>query len=713
MALDLTQLKRDYQAPKTEIDSEMRRQFGKMKNQIGNVFANLGIYTDEKGFEKTKTGKPRFFEIGPDGTIKNALEGITDVKSDAFLEKIAKGNVFTFPAGQEKPVQITANSYGYIEFSKPLDRVVIAEEPKVPIAPKAPVAPTVPVEPTVPHKPKALSGWKRFINAITFGAGYKKDVTEYNAKTEQYEQELKQYDKKSKQYKQELEQYDKKSKQYEQEMKQYDKKSKQYEQDQKEYPKKWAEYERQASTQAFTQLGLDRIKNGREPDDMKAELADEGRKEQALFDAAMDKNYVSELDAKLESMSNFYRPHPVQNKELTGLESGQCYTQEQFDKLRPINISGIKIGGKQLTDDQFAALAMCAAMMPDIGGKENAKDYAGDNPFTYEEQSIINNTFYTCDLGKDRLGDPKDKQFRPREKAGTYFGPIIHMGRKYAELALREYTEKGTPLLLSKLIAYGAKFQMLNQVHKPLDRTDQLMNEVMIGRIADVAMADRKLTAAVEKEGVTSQMLWGLKGTQKLADVYRENERAETLLRLDSNKKFTTGLSKEEREECVKSRLQFVAVNESIRQHAESREKTAEYQEALGKAMAEMPALVAPATPKEGETPEEFAKRNARKKQIGPLIAQNKIDLAITRNFGMPKVFMAAAATNGLEHLTNSLIPNQDKLMNLKGQELEDALKDPALVTKSLADAQKEKHQNTPTVQKQVQKTMDMGLQAG
>ena len=49
MALDLTQLKRDYQAPKTEIDSEMRRQFGKMKNQIGNVFANLGIYTDEKG----------------------------------------------------------------------------------------------------------------------------------------------------------------------------------------------------------------------------------------------------------------------------------------------------------------------------------------------------------------------------------------------------------------------------------------------------------------------------------------------------------------------------------------------------------------------------------------------------------------------------------------------------------------------------------------
>ena len=573
------------------------------------------------------------------------------MKSDAFLEKIAKGNVFTFPAGQEKPVQITANSYGYIEFSKPLDKVVKVVDAK---------------KPTEPHEPKPLSGWKRFINAITFGAGYKKDVAEYKAKTEQYER------------------------------------------DKKEYPDKWAEYERQVSAQTFTQLGLGRIKNEREPDDMKAELADEGRKEQALFDAAMDKNYVSKLDAQIATMTNFYKPSPVQDSEITGNTSGKAYTQEQFDKLKPIDISRIKIGGKQLTDDQFASLAMCAALLPDISGPVRAPEYGEGHPFTNEELVMVNNTFFTCDLGME-VKENESVKYRPRENAGAYFGPVIQQGRSYAKMALDEFMD-GKPERLAKLIAYGAKFQMENTVHPTFDMTANLMNDVVIGRLGDLATKDTNLFLALQKEGVSSKMLLGMQGTKDIAKIYRENERAKTLLQLDSNKKFVEGLSNQERTDCIKARLDYEAANESIRQHRENREKDPKYEKAYKQAEeAFYAAQVKPAI-KEGETEQQYAEQIA---YLGrqALIARGKMDLVMNKGFGMPDVYMAAGSLNGVRKLSQALAPDQDKLMNLKGQELEDALNSPTLM--SATKSNKEPVKTTPTVQKEVQKTADMGLQAG
>jgi len=669
MALDLTQLKEDFHTPKTEVTEQTKMRYGKVRKKMEGVFSQIGVYINEEGFEKTKSGAFRFFEFGENGSIINALEKGEDVKSEAFLDKLAKGSVFAFPAGQEKPVQISLDDYGEIRFSKPLDNIVVAKQP------------TAPVKPQEPVKPK-LTGWARFANAITFGRAYKKEVQAYNeypGKLEQYNQDLKQYQR-----------------------------------DEQQYQQDYTQFEKDMAKQAIMQIGLKKSQLERSKDDISAEIAVERRKEEALFDAVKNKNYVSKLDAKLESMSNYYRPKPVQNMEITGSKNGQAYTQEQFDQLKPIDISGIKIGGKQLTDDQFAALAMCAALMPIIAGEEKANEYGKIRPLTSEDQVIVSNTFFTCDLGKDNIGDPKNNQFRPREKAGAFFGPIINTGREYALHALQEY-QKGRPVLLGKLIAYGAKFEMQNQKHQTLDQTAQLMNDVMIGRVADVAFADRELTAAAEKGGMTPQMLWGLKGTQKLVDVYRENERAETLLQLDSNKQFAKGLSDEERAECIKSRLHYETVNESIRQHKEKIEKSEEYKKAHDAAIKNVEEKTK-AQPilnqEEGETVEEFVRRSQERSEKlarEALIAQNRLDLVETKNFGMPDIFMYASAKDGIEQLTNALIPNQDKLMKLEGKELENALKDPMLASKSLADAKKETQKAEPVVQKQVVKAKDTG----
>lgn len=139
-------------------------------------FADIGVYINEPGFEKTKSGKPRFFEMAEDGTFKNALENGADVKSDAFLDKLSQGRNFTFAAGQGFPTQITT-AEGKLRFSRAVG--------KVPAAP----------EPVAPQEPKPMGRWARFANWITGGRAYKQERADYNASVEKFQKDTEQYQK--------------------------------------------------------------------------------------------------------------------------------------------------------------------------------------------------------------------------------------------------------------------------------------------------------------------------------------------------------------------------------------------------------------------------------------------------------------------------------------------------------------------------------------
>ena len=210
MSLDKSKLKENYKEPKYQRKGS-NEEYAKLKNGMGKSFADIGIYIKEEGFGKTKSGAPRFYEMTPDGKFKDALENGADMKSEAFLDKLIKGSVFTFPAGEKKPVQITCVS-GTLNFSKPLDRII-------PDPPKEPVKPQRPVEPV---EPKPLSGRKRFLNTITFGGAYKKDVAEFKEKTEQYTKDKEQYDKDLEQYEGDVEKYDNDLEKYNEEKAKYE-----------------------------------------------------------------------------------------------------------------------------------------------------------------------------------------------------------------------------------------------------------------------------------------------------------------------------------------------------------------------------------------------------------------------------------------------------------------------------------------------------------
>lgn len=651
MALDLTQLKKNYQEPTDEVSQRDRRGFSKMEKQIAALFAQLGINTGEKGFEKTASGAPRFFEIGEDGTIKNALGQDNDVKSEAFLEKIAKGNVFTFPVGQKKPVQISTDGQANIGFSKPLDNVMTVKEPEKPTEPKKPT----------------LSGWKSFLNKITFGSAYKKDVAAYKANMGQYSKDMTRY-----------------------------------EQDMEQYREDKAVYDKQA---AF-QKGVDNIQNSRSEADISAEVEHERKWEEKQFAIARDKeHYVSKLDAQINSMSNYYKPKPDQNKEITGTVNGKSYTQEQFDKLKTISIEGIKIGGKQLTDDQFASLAMCAALMPQHGGRVRLDDYS-EGAVTLEESAIVHATFFTSDLGMKG----ENGVYRPRENAGTYFETAVEPGREYAVEALAAY-QAGHPEKLGQLIAYGIKFEANNVARTAMNETASLMTDVMIGRSAELLTNDMNLLMEAKKAGLTSKEINGMKGAQVLADVYRENERAQKLMDLENSTHYTKGLSDQERADCVKSRLRYEAANESLKQHIEQKDKDPEFLKRQKKLHEEMSKMDLPnaSAKNPGETDEAFYKRVAEAQEKASKMIQDataKESVMMQQRHGVPDVFIAAGSggVGIIDKLSEKLLPGQDKLMNLKGKELDNALKDPALFSGKSPYAQKETQKTEPTVQKEVTK---------
>ena len=642
MSLDKSKLTENYKNPNYKRKGD-KEAYAKLLKSMEKSFADIGVYIKEEGVRKTKSGAPRFYEMTPSGKFKDALENGLDIKSEAFLDKLLKGNVFTFPAGEKKPVQITCVS-NTLYFSKPLDRII-------PDPPKEPVKPQMPEKPV---KPAPLSGWKRFLNTITFGGAYKKDVADFKEKTEQYTKDEEQWEKDFKKYDADLDQYD---------------------EDLEKYNKEKEKYEGLESTQKdFEALG-----KARTDEDITAETDRERVEEQKQYRALSNKkNYVSSLDARLDSISNFYRPKPIQDLEHTAAPgtknmSGKTYSQEQFNKLTEINIKGFQIGGKQITDDQFASLAMCAAMLPEYGGRIGQDGYS-EGKVTPEQMTILRNTHYTCDLAGF---DNPDGTYRPRDNSGRYFETAIQPGREYAVQALVEH-KMGRPEKLGQLIAYGAKLQLTKSEHRTIRKHETLLNDVMVSRTLDLLMSDADLLSAAKNAGLTGEEINAMKGAQVLGDIWRENERAQKLLDLDNKVNQVQGLSEEERTDCIKSRLAFESVEKNLQDKTRELEKSDGFKKSE-KAFEDNLAkeIKKPNPPQEkNESEAAYIKRMQDLSNIRINDASLEHDVYRNTAMGLPEIYEMAGkyGEKTIQMLSEKYLPGQDKIMKLKGKELQETL---------------------------------------
>ncbi len=133
-----------------------------LRNMDKTLFDDLGIDTSEHHAEKDSKGNLRLYQMDADGRISDPFAGGDQPNSNSFLEKITRGNIFAYPAGQKEPVQLQ------IDYDK-----------------KPPVLTySKPMTENLFPKPRPLSFWTR---VRAFFGGAKEEVREYNESMKRYE----------------------------------------------------------------------------------------------------------------------------------------------------------------------------------------------------------------------------------------------------------------------------------------------------------------------------------------------------------------------------------------------------------------------------------------------------------------------------------------------------------------------------------------------
>lgn len=361
-------------------------------------FKNTGLNMNKEGDKVPQSnGVPRIFII-KDGKIRTFEEENISFGSREFWQTAAKGEIFVYPTGEKYPVQMQLKDpTGYasvnVKFSKPLDPNNIPE---------------VEMPGPVPRKPQWYHRW------FSFGSNKRlcQDYDNYMAKQKQLSDKVK----------------------------------------------------------AITGT-IDQAFGGKRTEEtFKTEKAETSaaaaviEEKKALKEAKQSlvntEKSVNEIKNGIDTAVRIYGPTPKMMPALVKKDrdnrKGLLYTKEEFAKLKTIDITGLKVGGTQIEDHEFAALALCAGSDPKIGlaAQEVAKDPSAaietikNDGFTQDEAEEMVTESIREMYGRSLIGHRAD--------TGTFFEPAVEPARQKAKNALIAY-QNGDKGPLAEIMARTAR----------------------------------------------------------------------------------------------------------------------------------------------------------------------------------------------------------------------------------------------------------------
>ncbi len=115
------------------------------------------------------------------------------------------------------------------------------------------------------------------------------------------------------------------------------------------------------------------------------------------------------------------------------------YSREQFDLLKPVDLAGAQVGGKPVTEREFAALALFAGSDPEIGVE--ALKVAGDpepviDAFMADGYSLEESREIITESGREMYGRSLMDR---RQDTGNYFAGAVQPAREKAKQVLEAY----------------------------------------------------------------------------------------------------------------------------------------------------------------------------------------------------------------------------------------------------------------------------------
>ena len=176
---------------------------------------------------------------------------------------------------------------------------------------------------------------------------------------------------------------------------------------------------------------------------------------------------AGEVEYGVSIVDNVYAAKPQIKEEWVSAterisDSGKLYSRKQFATLSRADIdpASVKIGGKSLTEHEFAAIAMFGALDPKLGVQAQKKSVGDptamlqglqkDGYTQAEAEQIVSNSIrnsYTVDI------------LHVEDRMNMYFETAVNGGRAKAEEALKAYPQDKTKLagIIADGVGYAAE----------------------------------------------------------------------------------------------------------------------------------------------------------------------------------------------------------------------------------------------------------------
>ena len=272
------------------------------------------------------------------------------------------------------------------------------------------------------------------------------------------------------------------------------------------------------------------------------------------------------LQTRLNNVLGIYSGEPRSDKNSIG----KGYTQEQFDQLKKISIEGMNIGGKPISQDEFAAISIITALDPDIGGKYTER-HGHELELEKEERSyrssVSNHTHYTMDI---------DIGGGARKNTGPWILRVVPDARSKAEKAIRAYCASPPQKeMLASLIGQGVQAVASNLTFGG-DNNIRNLSKEMLG---DAMLTAKRLPVldrdpdlmrlAMDNYGLKEEQIKNLRGCVEAFSVQRTAELAQKKLKEASES--GKALSRSEKELYVEAILRNRLMAMECREYARAK----------------------------------------------------------------------------------------------------------------------------------------------
>ena len=310
------------------------------------------------------------------------------------------------------------------------------------------------------------------------------------------------------------------------------------------------------------------LATGKVPRVMNQEQAEREQRLEALAKTPVR----GDLTWRINRVLDYYSPRPKGNEEE---KKRGVYTDEQLASLAPVDIQGIRIGEKPLTDEQFAALSFAATQDVNIAGAYEIMKDAQKLPEDQRSRQrfLCDRVHYSMDFCQTEGG---------RKNAGLTLPTIVKDAREKTKAALTQY-QSGNKAPLAKLIADGMH-SVLNTtiLHNGTVAETEISGEnlgeaVMVSKLLPILSQDAELKRAALDAGLTEQDIDHARGITQLHQTLAASNAAMQKLRDAASGKTKLGAT--ERKDCVDAVLRGKVLTKLAREHTAKQENDPAYQE--------------------------------------------------------------------------------------------------------------------------------------